>query len=183
MTKNSNLSDVNDSNNPIGVEGDNVLEGYTSVVDTAVPGGSQTSNKKVNVKNKRTKSTEDLPPGQLPKDYVDKVVIEYYNNDCKVKIEPKEGANVEMSSGEMSMDVNKTGVENVVLGSQVSRTNSVQSSELLNPDSMDWNMTRPFCQARARAVWSNVGKFEDKKKHIKLKENSTSILARDSFFS
>ena len=87
MTENNNLSDVNDNNNPSWVKGDNVLEGDTSVVPEGgpvVPGGSQTNNKKVKLRNIRTKSTDELP-----KDYIDKVVREYYNDDSKVTTSPR----------------------------------------------------------------------------------------------
>ena len=43
---------------------------------------------------------EDLPPDQLPKDYVDKVVREYHNDNSKVTIKSEKDANDGISSGE-----------------------------------------------------------------------------------
>ena len=72
------------------------------------------------MKNKRTKLAEDLPPDQLPEDYVDEVVREYYNANPKVTIKSEKEAYVEMSSGETPMDVEEPKVENTAPGSQVS---------------------------------------------------------------
>ena len=80
--------------------------------------------------------TEDLPPDQLPKDYIDEVVREYYDANLKVTIKSEKDENIGMSSGEMPMDIDKPKVENTAPGVQVSGTNFVQSWETLNPHSM-----------------------------------------------
>ena len=55
------------------------------------------------------------------------------------------------------MEVDEPKVESTTSGSKVSGTNFVLSEEILNPHSMNWNLTRPFRHSQVEAVWSNLG--------------------------
>ena len=71
---------------------------------------SQPVKKKVKVGNKQAKPAEDLPPVQLPKEYVNEVVKKFYDTNPKVKMDadtetPMEvyGVNIEDTSSGSDM--------------------------------------------------------------------------------
>ena len=72
------------------------------------------------MRSKQAKLAEDLPPTQLPLDYVNKVVQEFYG------INPRDEM---VADVETPMKVNEVNVEGTSSGSKLSETNFVPSDE------------------------------------------------------